>query len=356
MSDDRRPQKNSAGLLAGACVWLILASISNAQQSPLKRFEFSRIEMGVDFRVALYASDSEVASNAASAAFDRVHDLNNVMSDYESSSELMRLCATSKPGKPVVVSPELMIVLSHSQLVATASNGAFDVTLGPVTKLWRRARRQMELPAADDLQQARASVGFQFLRLSPQDRSVELLKPEMRLDLGGIAKGYAADEALKILRAKGISRALVAASGDIAVGDPPPGKVGWIVEVESLTRKNVPDLSLKLANQAVSTSGDAYQSVEIAGRRYSHIVDPKTGLGLEQRSSVTIIAATGMQADALATAVTVLGPEAGLELVRSGKAGQAEALCVRLDEHNRPVRHATAKFATFVVDGAATEK
>ena len=353
---DNRPLMNSARLLAGACVWLILASISTAQESDLKRFEFTRIEMGVEFRVALYASGFEVASNASNAAFDRVRDLNKVMSDYESSSELMRLCATSKPGNPVVVSPELMTVLSHSQLVATASNGAFDVTLGPVTKLWRRARRQMELPASNDLQQACASVGFQFLKLNSQDRSVELLKSGMRLDLGGIAKGYAADETLKLLRAKGISRALVAASGDIAVGDPPPGKDGWIVAVESLTRKNVPDLSLKLANQAVSTSGDAYQSVEIAGRRYSHIVDPKTGLGLEQRSSVTIIAATGMQADALATAVTVLGPEAGLELARSGKAGQAEALIVRLDEHGQPVRHSTPKFASFVVDATGTEK
>ena len=177
----------------------------------------------------------------------------------------------------------------------------------------------------------------------------------MRLDLGGIAKGYAADEALKVLRSKGITRVLVAASGDIAVGDPPPAKDGWIVAVESLTRKNVPDLSLKLVNQAVSTSGDAYQSVEIAGRRYSHIVDPKTGLGLEQRSSVTIIAATGMQADALATAVTVLGPEAGLELVRSGKCGQAQALIVQLDEHGKPLRRASPKFASFVIDAAATE-
>ena len=355
MSDDRQPGKNSALLLAGACVWLILAITSDAPASDLKRFEFTRIEMGVEFRIALYASGSEVASNASSAAFDRVRDLNNVLSDYESSSELMRLCVTSKPGKPVVVSPELMTVLSHSQLVAEASNGAFDVTLGPVTKLWRRARRQMELPAANDLQQARDTVGFLFLKLAPQSRSVELLKPSMRLDLGGIAKGYAADEALKVLRSKGITRVLVAASGDIAVGDPPPGKDGWIVAVESLTRKNVPDLSLKLVNQAVSTSGDAYQSVEIAGRRYSHIVDPKTGLGLEQRSSVTIIAATGMQADALATAVTVLGPEAGLELVCSGKCGQAQALIVQLDEHGKPLRRASPKFASFVIDAAATE-
>lgn len=317
-------------------------------QDSLTRYEFSRVEMAVDFRIALYGSTSEAANKAAQSAFDRIKQLNDIMSDYDSNSELMRLCASSGPGKPIVVSSDLFTVLEHAQHVSEQSNGAFDVTVGPLTKLWRRARRQKELPPTDDLSAARKLVGFQSVKLDAHKRTVELLKEGMRLDLGGIAKGYASDQALAVLKQHGITSALVAAAGDIAVSNPPPGKTHWEVAVESLTRRNEPDLFLKLANQAVSTSGDAYQFVEISGQRYSHIVDPQTGLGLSHRSSVTVISPSGMQADALATALSVVGPERAISLLAKDRAAHSEALILSLDKAGTVERRQSPGFEKFV--------
>lgn len=323
-------------------------SLSVTAQEALTRYEFSRVEMAVDFRIALYDSTSETANKAAQAAFDRIKQLNEVMSDYDSNSELMRLCAASGPGKPVVVSNDLFTVLEQSQHISTLSDGAFDVTVGPLTKLWRRARRQKELPPAADLAAARQLVGFKFIKLDAHKRTVELLQANMRLDLGGIAKGYASDQALAVLKQHHITSALVAAAGDIAVSNPPPGKTHWDVAVESLTRRNEPDLFLKLANQAVSTSGDAYQFVEINGQRYSHIVDPATGLGLGHRSSVTVIAPTGWQADSLATALSVLGPQPRLALLDKEQPASIHALLLSLDAQANIQRQMSKDFDQFI--------
>jgi thiamine biosynthesis lipoprotein len=141
------------------------------------------------------------------------------------------------------------------------------------------------------------------------------MRPGMRLDLGAIAKGYATDEALAVLRRLGLPRALVNASGGISAGAPPPGRDGWRVAVAPLEPDAPPSQFLRVVNGAVATSGDTWQFVEIDGKRYSHIIDPRTGWGLTTHSSVTVLAPDGMTADGLATAVSVLGPQEGLALV-----------------------------------------
>lgn len=272
--------------------------------------------MGVPFAAAFYACDEGSANKAIDAVWARIEHLNSVMSDYDSSSELMRLCRDSRPGRPVEVSAELFFVLRQADEMSAASDGAFDVSVGPLVKLWRRARRQKELPDPKLLQEARDVVGWRNIKL--HCGVIELLKPGMKLDLGGIAVGYACDEAIRILRCHGITRAMVDGSGDIVVSDPPPNAAGWRIGIASLREPDAPPkLFATLANCSISTSGDAYQFVEINGRRYSHIVDPKTGLGLTERFSVTVIAPDGITADCLATAVSVLGPERGLKLVES---------------------------------------
>jgi len=298
----------------------------------LKRFEFDRIEMGVVFGISLYACNSEVANNAAEAAFARIHELNQVYSDYTADSELRQLCERSGPGQPVRISDDLLPVIAESLRLSRASNGAFDITVGPLTKLWRRARRQKLLPGTQALESAMSLVGYKLIRLNCECQTVELLRTGMRLDLGGIAKGRAADEALETLRDRGITRALVDASGDLVAGDPPPGRSGWVVDAAPLDPEHSrPAARIEIANCAVATSGDAFQSVEIAGRRYSHILNPRTGFGLSRRSSVTVIAPTGMGADSLASALSVLGPEAGLALIEKRAAGQFAALMVLAD-------------------------
>lgn len=299
-------------------LWLIAPCQAEPPTSQLRRFEFQRTLMGVPFAAAFYAPDEASANKAIEAVWSRIEHLNSLMSDYDSGSELMRMCRDSGPGQPIAVSPELFRVLRKSVDVSELSDGAFDVSVGPLVKLWRRARRQKELPDPTLLQEARELIGFRSIRLHCETCSVELLKPGMKLDLGGIAVGYAADEAIRILKQHGITRAMIDGSGDIVVSDPPPGTTGWRIGIASLREPDAaPTQFATLANCSISTSGDAYQFVEVGGQRYSHIVDPKTGLGLTNRCSVTIIAPDGITADALATAVSALGPERGLKLIES---------------------------------------
>lgn len=292
--------------------------LANPPATSVERFEFHRTLMGMPFAAVFYAPDEASANKAIEAVWARIDHLNSVMSDYDSTSELMRLCRDSSPGRPVRLSPELFRVLCKSAEISELSEGAFDVTVSPLIKLWRRARRQKELPAPQLLQDARALVDFRNLRLDCDSCSAELLKPGMKIDLGGIAVGYACDEAITVLKQHGITRAMLDGSGDIVVSDPPPGKHGWRIGIASLREPDAaPTQFAVLSNCSISTSGDAYQFVEIGGQRYSHIVDSKTGLGLTERHSVTVIASDGITADALATAVCVLGPERGLKLIES---------------------------------------
>jgi len=281
----------------------------------LTRFEAAEPHMGTLFRITLYAPDAAAAQPAFRAAFDRVKQLDEILSDYNPQSEMMRMCAVAHE-RPVRVSTELFEVLAASQHLAEETGGAFDVTLGPVIRLWRDARKQKHLPDPAALAEARARSGFRNLVLDAAVHTVFLKIPGMLLDVGGIAKGYTADEALRVLREHGIRSALVAASGDLAIGDPPPGKTGWRVGIDAL---NAPPSEftrvLDLHNTAVSTSGDTEQFLEIGGRRYSHIIDPATGMGLTDRIAVTVVAEKGIDADGLATAVSVLGLRRGLDFV-----------------------------------------
>jgi FAD:protein FMN transferase len=279
-------------------------------------FEFTQVEMAVTVKIVLYSPDERTATAAARAAMGRVHALNGIFSDYDPESELRRLCNTAGEGKTASVSPELWTVLEHAQQVSARSGGAFDVTVGPVVRLWRRARRQKELPKPQVLREAQERVGYKLVKLDPQRHTVQLLKKGMQLDLGGIAKGYAMDEALALLRRHGITRAMVGAGGDMRLGDPPPRRAGWRVGIPPLDNPQAkPVAYLELCRVAVSTSGDIVQYVEIAGKRYSHIVDPRIGMALTDHCRVMVVGPTGMAADAISKAVGVLGPERGVQLI-----------------------------------------
>ena len=316
-------------------------------RAALERHEFESKHMGTTFRVVLYAADKATAKKAADAAFARVAELDAIMSDYKKDSELMRLCKrfATDAAPPVKVSDDLFFVLQKADELSKRSGGAFDVTVGPVVQLWRLARRTQELPDAKEFAAARAKVGYTKVKLDPAKKTVQLLTPGMQLDLGGIAKGYAADAALKLLRDKfGITRALVAAYGDIACGDPPPGAGGWTVDIAPIAKSQKPR-RLTLANAAVSTSGDLEQFVEIAGVRYSHVLDPTTGLGLTGRRSVTVIAPDGTTADSMTKAVSVLPRERAMKLVEDTPA--VAAYIVILDSGGKPVTTASKRFPRF---------
>jgi FAD:protein FMN transferase len=313
-----------------AVEWLLAITVAGPviEQGPgaagrLSRFEFEETHMASPFHIVLYSKDDASARRASRAAYDRIAALNAILSDYDPESELSRLGRLAGNG-PVPVSTDLFEVLRRSKEIYERSEGAFDVTIAPVGRLWRRARRDHKLPDPARLAEARPLVGSDKMVLDAKARTVHLKKAGMKLDVGGIAKGYAAQAALNVLKKEGITRALVGGAGDIVVGDPPPDAPGWKVAIAPPEPgKSGPTRVLLLANAAVSTAGDAVQYVVIDGHRYSHIINPSTGVGVEDRASVTVVAPDGATADALETTVYVMGPERGLKLVDETPGGSA---------------------------------
>lgn len=277
----------------------------------LARFSFTAPAMGTEFRIVLYADDSTRAAAAAGDAFDLAESLEEIMSDYLPESELNRLSATSAEGRFVPVSEPLLRVLLEAVEVSEASGGAFDVTSGALTRLWRRGIRRGSVPDEASIIAARQAVGYRDMSVDSSAGAVRLGRADMRLDLGGIAKGFAADRMLDCLHADGFAVALVDAGGDIAAGDPPPGSGGWRVLLADSTHKII------ISNAGIATSGDAVRFLEADDRRYSHIVDPITGYGTTHTHSVTVIASSATTADAFASAFAVMPAAEAISLAES---------------------------------------
>jgi thiamine biosynthesis lipoprotein len=312
-------------LVAIGCLFI---GALEGRAAELKRFEYTEPHMGTVYRLVLYAADRPTADVAAKSAFGRIEELEAIMSDYRPESELMRLCQHAG-GPPVHVSNELYTVLRQARRVSEESAGAFDVTIGPLSHLWRRARRTGSAPDSEQIRQAKDLVDFGQMRLDDVNHTVQLTKAGMLLDLGGIGKGFSADEAIASLRAHGITRALVAAGGDIAVSDPPPDAPGWRIAIAT-PGTTAPSIKryIRLASAAVSTSGDAEQHLEAGGKRYSHIIDPRTGMGIVGRQTATVIAPKGILADSLTKVASILEPAKALPIVeRLG----GKVLIVRLE-------------------------
>ena len=269
------------------------------------RFEFEHQQMGTQIRLVCYTSNQKMADSASNAVFTRIDDLNSILSDYLVDSELNKLCRETR--RDVVISDDLYKVMLESVEISKTSTGAYDITAGAIIRLWRAAKKSSKLPTDEEIKQAMGSVGYQNLTFKAWGL-VRLEKEDMQLDLGGIGKGFAADEALKILHSFGLKQVLIDMGGDIVVGDPPPQKEHWTLafyyydeDGKEVTQK------LALKNQAVATSGDLYQFMEIDGIRYSHIVDPKTGMALQNNIQVTTIAPNATMADGYASALSVMG-------------------------------------------------
>jgi thiamine biosynthesis lipoprotein len=283
------------------------------------RVELAEVHMGVRVRLVVHAASEAAARDAAAAAFARIRALDAVMSDYRPDSEVNRLSATS--GAWVPVSDELFAVLALGRDIAEASDGAFDPTVGPLVTLWREARDAGRLPDPARVAEARARTGWAKLELDASRRAIRLASPGMRLDLGGIAKGFILDAAREALAARGVTRALLEAGGDIVAGRPPPGLPGWRIDV-GRAEGELARRAAALTDAALATSGASAQFVEIDGVRYSHVIDPRTGLGLTHDRLVHVVAPDGATADALATAAGVLGA-AGIAGLRQAFPGVA---------------------------------
>lgn len=263
--------------------------------------------MGTQFNVIFYAPDSLTAQRANAAVSARMDSLNQIMSDYMDGSEINQLSATAGSGQWVPASADLFNVLKKAQAIARLSNGRFDPTVGPLSLLWRRAVRRKEFPTDKERRRARRAVGYKLMELDSTTRSVRLRRKGMRLDVGGIGQGFAVDEALAVFHRFGIQSSLVDIGGDILADESPPDKPGWRVDIGSGKAGDADTTTILLKNAAITTSGDTYRYLEHNGRRYSHIMDPRSGLGLRHFVRATVWAPDGYQADALTKVFSVAG-------------------------------------------------
>lgn len=275
-------------------------------QSTFNRYEYASLHMGSRCTIVLYAPSERAAANAARSAFDKIHEIELVLSDYNPQSESMQ--ATAQPhGQWVSASPVFLDVMERSQQFYKLSNGAFDPTVGVYTYLWRRAKQSNSIPTHSQLKNAQRSAGFDHIDIDLPNQRIRFNRPQMILDFGAIGKGYAADRALDVLRDHGFHIALIDLGGDLAFGQSPPDHPnGWSVTIQTGIST---DWQTSIHSSGLATSGDLERHYESNGVRYSHIIDPRTGMGITDARAVSVKAHDATTADALASIVSILGDE-----------------------------------------------
>lgn len=312
----------AVALLAGVYFY-----VAEKMRQPVEIDGGYREVMGTLVRVVAVTEHQWQGKRCIEAGFEQLKRIDAMMSDYKNDSELSRVNREAFTN-PVKVSPELFEILQKSVRFSRLSNGAFDVTVGPLVDLWHKAGEANTVPDENTLATAKARVGFEKLILDANERTVRFAVKGMRLDLGGIAKGYAVDKAVEVMRREGAIGGMVCASGDIRCFGKPADKDTWRVGLQNPVAANPSDsngaigaeqvlMVLKVNDMAVSTSGDYRRFVTIGGKKYSHIIDTNTATGANKLSSDTILAANAVDTDALSTAVNVMGAEKGLALVES---------------------------------------
>jgi len=308
-------QKSNSFAVICTTIWLsanvfIAEGNGQVQQAEpakkLLRFESTEVHMGVEVNIAAYCRDAEHAEVAIKSAFDEVAKVDQLFSNYLIDSAINRLANSLGEDQTHELDERLRPLFKRAHAIALRTDGAFDYTLGGFTSLWRLARKRKRLPQQQQLKAAKFSAGYEKLEWTSDFRRLKLSSGLPQFDFAGIAKGYAADRALRALRKHGAGSALVDAAGDIAIGDPPPGKQGWKIAIEAQKGDLARAECVVLKNCGIATSGDKKQFVEVDGVRYSHILDPKTGVGLKGFRSVTVIAANATDSDAFASAFNVM--------------------------------------------------
>jgi thiamine biosynthesis lipoprotein len=283
---------------------------SCSTEGELKKITRQRFQMGMLVELTVYVTDSIYGNRICSDAFERINELNLIFSDYHPDSELNRLSMNAGSG-PVKVSTELFEVLAKAKKMASYTNGKFDPTVGPLTKIWRDAREKGDLPDKSELEKTQALIGYEKLILDPSRQTAELLTRGMILDLGGIAKGYIGDKIISFFKINEISICAYHAGGDMIFGDAPPDSDGWII--------NIPDAgidSVSVSNSALSISGDVYQHLPHENKRYSHVIDIGSCMGLTNRVLCVVKSKKGMDADALSTIGTLVPEEEFFNLIQ----------------------------------------
>ncbi|MBA3442394.1 MAG: FAD:protein FMN transferase [Pyrinomonadaceae bacterium] len=291
------------------------ASIAHGQ-GQLVRYEDNRMSMGCAYTIVAYDDDAERLPRIVSAAFDEVDRIDRLMSHYKPDSPLSRLNREGAKG-PVKVEPELFDFIEECLRYSRESEGAFDITVGPLMKAWGFFRGEGRVPGATEISELRNRVGYKHIISNANERTIEFDRPGVELDLGGIAKGYAVDRVVNLLRQHKIVAALVSAGGSTLYGlGAPPGSKGWEVKIQNPVDANKIALTVSLKNQSLSVSGGGEKFFEIEGVRYSHIMDPHTGRPVQNMLSVTVLTESGTVGDALDNIFYVQGVERSREFLK----------------------------------------
>ncbi len=325
-------------------ITFLFVAICFGAPAQYKKYSFQQPKMGSPFNILIYSVDSIQAEGAAIATFKMIDTLNEIYSDYLPGSELNRLCKTAGAGEWVHISKPLFTILQKAYHASEISFGSFDVTMGPLIRLWRIARQEKRLPDNDSLKVAMQLVNYKYIDLDSAHRSVRLQKAGMKLDLGGIAKGETAQIAYTLLCKLGFPYSLVDAGGDMAAGKVPPQFDGWKIAINLPGTEELMNQQLSLQNRAVATSGDLYQFMELNGIRYSHIIDPATGYALTQARNVTVIAGKGSDADWLATACSILPIKKALKLIEKISSAEVQIAVLK---NNKPYFYRSSGFTSY---------
>jgi thiamine biosynthesis lipoprotein len=282
--------------------------------------EIGRRAMACEFHVYVNAGQHEQSADHAVAALDRVDALEQQLSVYREHSELCRINRQAHQ-RAMTVEGRLFALLQLALELSAGTGGAFDITAGPISKLWGFYRREGRVPGTEEIEAVLSRVGSQHVELTPAAQSIRLMRPGMELNLGGIGKGYALDRCAELLLERGVGDFLIHGGQSSVLGRGSragleEGERGWSIALRHPLKDEVRLGELWLDNRALGTSGSAHQFFYHQGRRYSHILDPRTARPAEGMLSTTVLAPTAALADALATAFFVMGVEASLEYCR----------------------------------------
>ena len=284
-------------------------SLALVEPQGLYRYEASRVSMACVYAIEAYGSDAEALPAILDEALDEVDRIDRLMSHYKSDSALSFLNRNASRG-PVKVDPELFDFIAEAMRYQRESGGAFDITVGPLMKAWGFFRDEGRVPTTDELADARQRTGGAHVVLNANEKTIAFDRAGVELDLGGIAKGYAVDSVVRLLRARGITAALISAGGSTIYGlGAPPGREAWAVEIQDPIDARKTALTVQLKDRALSVAGGAEKSFESDGVTYSHIMDPRTGRPMPGIRSVAVLASSGTAGDALDNAFLVLGRE-----------------------------------------------
>lgn len=288
--------------------------------------------MGTLYTVVAYGRDQTFLAEVVSQVFDEIDQLDRQMSNYKPESELSAINRDAAQ-RPVTVSPELFGLLEYSLRASRESGGDFDITVGPLMKLWGFFRGEGRLPGAPEIIAVQERIGYQHVQLDAERRTIRFDAPGVELDLGGIAKGYAVDRAADIMRNDGVAAALISSGGSsiYALGSP-PGERGWKVTVRDPFHADQPANVLRLQNFALSTSGNYEKFFKINGKIYCHIMDPHTGWPVQNMLSTVGAAPTGVETEAL-TKIFFVG---GVDKARQYLATHANALGILYQPGDQP--------------------